>query len=156
LALLALAGCASMDPHVQEAKRLVRGDEPVISGTLEGGVWVVEDVNGGGVIDDARLDASFAEGKVSGRSGCNRYNGQWQQDGANIRIGPLMSTRMACAPALMTLEQKFLAALEAASLVSFDATGAAFLKAPDGRVLRMRRQAENAGPVPTPIEPNKL
>jgi heat shock protein HslJ len=140
LVLLVLAGCASIDPHVQEAKRLVRGDEPVIAGTLEGGVWLVEDVNGGGVIDDARLDASFADGKVAGRSGCNRYNGGWQQDGATIKVGPLMSTRMACAPALMTLEQKFLAALEAATTVSFDATGAAFLKAPDGRVLRLRRE----------------
>jgi heat shock protein HslJ len=137
LALL-LAGCAS-NPHVQEAKRLVRGEEPVITGTLAGGIWLVEDVNGGGVIDNAQLDASFADGKVSGRSGCNRYNGGWQQDGAAIKVGPLMSTRMACAPALMTLEQKFLATLEAATLVSFDATGAAFLKAPDGRVLRLRR-----------------
>jgi heat shock protein HslJ len=141
LALLALAGCASLDPHVQEAKRLVRGDEPVIAGTLEGGVWLVEDVNGGGVIDNARLDASFADGKVAGKSGCNRYNGGWQQDGATIKIGPLLSTRMACAPALMTLEQKFLSALEAATTVSFDATGAAFLKAPDGRVLRLRRES---------------
>jgi heat shock protein HslJ len=142
LVLLAIAGCASVDPQVQEAKRLVRGEEPVIAGTLEGGVWLVEDVNGGGVIDNARLDASFADGKVSGRSGCNRYNGGWQQDGATIKVGPLMSTRMACAPALMTLEQKFLAALEAATLVSFDATGAAFLKAPDGRVLRLRRESD--------------
>lgn len=141
LVLLALAGCASMDPHVQEAKRLVRGDEPVITGTLEGGVWLVEDVNGGGVIDNARLDASFADGKLSGRAGCNRYNGGWKQDGATIDIGPLMSTRMACAPALMMLEQKFLAVLEAATSVSFDATGAAFLKAPDGRLVKLRREA---------------
>lgn len=141
LALL-LGGCASVDPHVQEAKRLVRGDEPVISGSLDGGVWLVEDVNGGGVIDNARLDASFGEGRVSGRSGCNRYNGGWQQDGSKIDLGPLMTTRMACAPALMMLEQKFLAVLEAAALVSFDASGAAFLKAPDGRVVRLRRAAD--------------
>lgn len=141
LPALLLLGCASVDPHVQEAKRLVRGDEPVIAGALDGGPWLVEDVNGGGVIDNARLDISFADGKVSGRGGCNRFNGGWQQDGGKINLGPLMTTRMACAPALMMLEQKFLAALEAATMVSFDATGAAFLKAPDGRIVRLRREA---------------
>jgi heat shock protein HslJ len=146
LVLLAIAGCASVDPQVQEAKRLVQGREPVVAGTLEGGVWLVEDVNGGGVIDNARLDASFADGKVSGRSGCNRFNGGWQQDGATINLGPLMSTRMACAPALMALEQKFLAVLEAATLVSFDASGAAVLKAPDGRLVKMRRETAGASP----------
>lgn len=137
---LALAGCASVDPHVQEAKRLVRGDEPVISGTLTGGVWLVEDINGGGVIDNARLDISFADDGVSGRGGCNRFNGVWKQDGTKIAIGPLMTTRMACAPALMVLEQKYLAALEAATTVAFDASGAVFLKATDGRVIRLRRE----------------
>lgn len=139
LALLALAGCASIDPHVQEAKRLVRGDEPVVIGTLAGGTWLVEDLNGGGVIDDARLDLAFADGQLSGKSGCNNYRGAWQQDGSAIKLGPLMGTRMACAPALMVLEGKFLAALEAATFVTFDTTGAAFLKAPDGRIIKMRR-----------------
>lgn len=139
LVLLALAGCASIDPHVQEGKRLVRGEEPVVTGTLAGGTWLVEDVNGGGVIDNARLDLTFADGRVSGKSGCNNYSGAWQQDGSAIKLGPLMGTRKACPPALMVLEGKFLATLEAATLVTFDTTGAAFLKAPDGRIIKMRR-----------------
>jgi heat shock protein HslJ len=141
LALLALAGCAGTNAHLQEGKRLVRGGEPVIAGTLAGGPWLVEDVNGGGVIDAARLDLTFAENRVSGKSGCNSYGGAWRQDGATIKLGPLMGTRMACAPALMVLEGKFLAALEAATTVVFDKSGAALLKAPDGRVVTIRREA---------------
>ncbi len=89
---------------------------PVIAGSLEGGPWLVEDVNGGGVIDNARLEMTFDPGdqgtsRVSGRSGCNRFSGGWQQNGATITLGPIAGTRMACAPALMELESKFLATL---------------------------------------------
>ncbi|MBC7519998.1 MAG: META domain-containing protein [Sandarakinorhabdus sp.] len=142
LALLAMAGCASADPYVKEGKRLVQGIEPVIAGTLAGGPWLVEDINGGGVIDDARVDLAFAEGRVSGRSGCNRFSGDWQQAAQAIKLGPLMGTRMACAPAIMVMEAKFLAALEATTTVVFDNSGAALLKAPDGRVVKIRREAK--------------
>lgn len=145
LALLLLAGCASVDPHVQEAKRLVRGDEPVVAGTLEGGPWLVEDVNGGGVIDNARLEMTFGDGRVMGKAGCNSFGGGWQQDGASLKLGPLMATRKACAPALMTLEAKLLGAVEAATKVSFDATGAATLTAPDGRRVKIRRDQAGSG-----------
>lgn len=135
IAALLLAGCA-------REVAVVKGVEPVAAGSLAGGPWIVEDINGGGVIDNARIDISFDPGsrRVQGRSGCNRFGGGWQQDGATIRLGPLAGTRMMCPPALMDTEQKFLAALEAATLVSFDETGAAMLKSPDGRVVKLRRE----------------
>lgn len=144
-ALLLLGGCASVDPHVQEAKRLVRGNEPVVAGNLEGGPWLVEDVNGGGVIDNARLEMTFGDDRVTGKAGCNNFNGAWQQDGAAVRFGPLMITRKACPPALMMLEAKLLSALEAATTVAFDATGAATLTAPDGRRVKLRRDQTGSG-----------
>jgi heat shock protein HslJ len=58
-----------------------------------------------------------------------------------VKLGPLVGTRMACAPALMVMEGKFLAALSAATTVGFDKSGTALLKAPDGRVVRIRREA---------------
>lgn len=133
LALL-LAGCAS-------TVSLVKGVEPVISGTLDGGPWLVEDINGGGVIDNARLDISFADGTMSGRSGCNRFTGSFKQDGDRFSTGPVAVTRMACPPALMDMERKFLGTLAAATMVTFDATGAAVLKAADGRRIKIRRES---------------
>ena len=135
--VLALTACA-------KEVALVKGEMPVIAGTLEGGPWRVEDVNGGGVIDNARLEISFDPGDqntslVSGVSGCNRFSGRWQQNGAAVTLGPLAGTRMACAPALMDLEAKFLATLGAVTMVRYDTTGAAFLQAPDGRVIKLRR-----------------
>ena len=138
--LALLTGCARIDPYLKQVKPLVRGDVPVIAGTLAGGPWLVEDINGGGVIDNARLDLTFADGRVSGRSGCNSYSGPWQErDGATL-LGPIVSTQRGCAAALMMMEGKFIAVLEAARTVTFDETGAAFLKAPDGRVIRIRRE----------------
>ena len=49
---------------------------------------------------DAAPTASFAEdGTVSGNAGCNTYNGPWTQsdDRTDISVGPLATTRMACA-----------------------------------------------------------
>ncbi len=132
LAPMLLASCA-------REKALVRGVEPVIAGTLEGGPWLVEDINGGGIMDYARVDLNFADGGVSGLAGCNRYGGPFQQTGAVVTVGALVTTRKMCAPALMETERKFLGTLGAATGVRFDATGAAFLVAGDGRVLKIRR-----------------
>ena len=133
---LALGGCAR---ERQQAAALVRGDEPVIAGTLEGGPWGGEDINGGGIMDYARVDMTFADGAVSGLAGCNRYSGAFRQSGAAVTVGALATTRKLCAPALMETERKFLGALEAATKLRFDATGAAFLVAEDGRILKARR-----------------
>lgn len=139
-ASLSFAACGTTD-----VGRVVKGELPPLGGSLEGGPWLVEDVNGGGVIDNARLEMTFDPGdqnssRVSGRSGCNRFSGSWQQTGAAVKFGPLASTRMACPPALMDLERKFLATLAAVTTLSFDTTGAALLKAPDGQAIKIRRE----------------
>jgi len=137
---LLLGACSTTD-----VGRVMKGDPPPLSGSLEGGPWLVEDVNGGGVIDNARLEISFDPGdqgtsRVSGLSGCNRFSGTWAQTGTSVSFGPLASTRMACAPALMDLEGKFLKTLEAVRRLSFDQTGAATLTSPDGQVIKLRRE----------------
>lgn len=136
--LLALSGCA------KEAA-LVKGDMPALGGSLEGGPWLVEDLNGGGIPDGVRVDATFEPGDhntsvVFGASGCNRFRGGWQQTGATVKFGPLAGTMMMCEPPKMDTERKFLQTMEAVTTVSFDATGAALLKAPDGRAIKLRRE----------------
>ena len=138
-----LAGCA------KEAA-LVKGVMPALGGSLEGGPWLVEDLNGGGIPDGIpdgmRADLTFEPGDrntsvVFGTGGCNRVRGGWQQKGSTIKLGPLASTMMACeSSAKMEFESKFLKTLEAVTIVSFDATGAALLKADDGRAIKLRRE----------------
>lgn len=51
-------------------------------------------------------------GEVSGAGPCNRLTGQYQADGAQLRLGPLGSTKMACAEG-QEQENALTAALEA-------------------------------------------
>jgi len=88
--------------------------------TLAGTAWSVTGVNNGkqavvGIITGTELTLQFgADGKLQGSGGCNRFNGSFSEQGRSLRIGPLASTRMACAePAgRMAQEAQFLAALE--------------------------------------------
>ncbi|MFE0013280.1 YbaY family lipoprotein [Mesorhizobium sp. NPDC059054] len=76
------------------------------------GEWLAEDINGRGVIDNLQTTLKIdANGAVSGKGGCNGYGGSAKITGNRIRFGSLMSTQMACAPAIMNQESKFHAAL---------------------------------------------
>ena len=61
------------------------------------------------------------DGSVSGSSGCNRFNGRFEEGSelGSISSGPFMSTRMACEPEIMDLEQLFLQRLGSATGFSF-------------------------------------
>ena len=74
----------------------------------------------------------FKESDVAGQGGCNRFGGRYTFDGNALKIGPLVSTRMACEPQVMDAEQAWFRLLESASaaeatltkLVLKDKTGA--------------------------------
>jgi putative lipoprotein len=78
------------------------------------GHWLAEDIRGGGVIDNLQSVLEISgNGAVSGSGGCNRLHGQATISGASLSFGAIASTRMACPPAVMDQESKFLSALEA-------------------------------------------
>ena len=80
--------------------------------------------------------------RLSGTAGCNRFSGNWKQDGATLKLGPMAATRMACPPPAMDIEQRVVALLEAANSVTYTADGAAILATPDGRKLTLRKAAQ--------------
>ena len=59
----------------------------------------------------ARFVQFRADGVVGGSSGCNRFTGAYNQNGDELTLGPLASTRMACPPGVMEREQQFLTML---------------------------------------------
>ncbi|HSV57975.1 MAG TPA: META domain-containing protein [Variovorax sp.] len=100
----AVAGCSS-----------VSLDQPIESRT-----WRLASIDAQPVIpsQDPRQSAQvmFDGGtkRVSGSGGCNRISGSYQRTGAQLKIGPLASTRMACQDAGRgQLEARFMAALQA-------------------------------------------
>jgi len=100
--------------------------------------WLAEDIEGGGVIDNAQSTLKFDPGgKISGRGACNSYFGKATVEGSAVRFGEIGSTFMACAPAVMDQEKKLFAALAKTSSYRIDRDGKLFLMDAQGRdVLR--------------------
>lgn len=112
---LALAGCSTMGEKTSAAPALV------------GPVWVLENLDGKGIVDSSRADATFtADGKVFGRASCNRYTGGYTKtaEGIEISFTPMAMTRMACPPALMEQEDRFARLMQGARKLSFTRDGA--------------------------------
>lgn len=119
LAGVVMSACATAPPPPPHGG----GGPP--SAPLVGTEWRLEDLLGGGVIDNSNITLKLAaDGSAAGSGGCNRYFGTWKQAGGKLTMGQMGATRMACAPALMNQEDKFLKALEGDSAYAFSADGA--------------------------------
>ena len=124
----AFAGCSLMQPDSVSTPKV----------DLVGGAWVAEDIDGRGAVYEGKSTLTFAnDRKVSGHGGCNQYGGTVELKGASLIVSQLASTKMACEPALMDQETRFMAALQAArsykmsgdnKLILSDATGTPRLK----------------------------
>ena len=108
------------------------GGEPV--DLLAGREWVVEDLDGGGIIDRSRVTLVFdaAERRIHGRASCNSYNGGFVLTGEGLSFGDVAATMMACPEALMNQERRFFRILGGVSRFDLDATGALLLAGDDG------------------------
>jgi heat shock protein HslJ len=107
---------------------------------LQGAAWMVEDVNGTGVVAQPRMTLAFGpDGRVAGRAACNSYTGQYALTGEGITISKTATTRMACAPALMTEEGLFLDVLGNVVRFAIGQDGALILHTRDRRTITARR-----------------
>lgn len=128
---LVVAGCASKPPAAPEPSIV--------------GLWQAQEIAGTAVPADVRITLSlYGDGRAVGRAGCNNYTAKYQRAGDAIAFTPPISTKMACAPELMTLEQSFLGTLVAATRVERRPDGTLALTADSGAQLLFRRQ-EAAG-----------
>lgn len=89
--------------------------EPAVEAGLEGTSWgLVSYGSDEPVPDGIEITAEFAEGRMAGRSACNRYTGPVEIDAAagTLVAGALVSTKMACPPPQMESECRYLGALQ--------------------------------------------
>ena len=120
---------------------MVMVDRPTARGeALIGKAWMVESINGGGVIDSSNVTITFAEGgKVSGSGGCNFYSGNFEATDSAINIlGGIALTQKACAPALMQQDQRLLTVLQQAQSYSVS-DGLLTIVTKNGRTITARR-----------------
>ena len=85
--------------------------------TLAGREWVLRKLsNEEAVPAEPEMTLVFEDSSVQGSSGCNTFRGSVEagEPATSFAVGPLAGTRMACPPEIMDLEQRYLAALQAA------------------------------------------
>lgn len=61
---------------------------------------------------DAEVTLAFQGGRAGGKSACNRYSSPVTIGDDTLTFGQTVSTRMACSPPLMEIEERFQRALE--------------------------------------------
>lgn len=105
---------------------------------FRGAEWVVEDIAGGGIIDRSRVTLRFmGDNRVGGSASCNRFSGSYELTGeGGMTFDYLAVTRMACAPALMNQEDRFLQVLNRISSAKIGRNGELLLTTPDGDTLK--------------------
>lgn len=114
------------------------GGEP--ASLLRGAEWRVEDIGGTGIVEGSRVTLRFGDdGRVAGTASCNRYSGAYELTAEGLTLGRMVTTKMACAPALMQQEQRFLGLLAQVRRFEIAADGALALVAGDGRRIVARR-----------------
>jgi heat shock protein HslJ len=90
----------------------------------DGAIWLVEDIMGRGVIDNAQTTLRIEpDGTASGSTGCNPFHGKATFAKNRIRFGHMAVTLRACPPALADQERKFLDALGKTRAARLDERG---------------------------------
>jgi len=100
--LLLLTACSTVSPHA-------------VSPRLAGTAWILVelDVQQLQLPDETRAPMiAFADGKVHGSDGCNRFQGSYQEQDGHLTFGPLAATRRACLGPVADVEQGFNRALQ--------------------------------------------
>jgi heat shock protein HslJ len=107
---------------------------------IAGKDWRAIDVNGLPLAGERLLTLRLDGGRASGNSGCNSFTASYEFTGGDrLDFGPIASTRMACEPAVMEQETRFLSILDAATSYSRYGSGQLSVIAPDGRAIRFAR-----------------
>lgn len=109
-----------------QGDQLVEGEIQVTGklslAALEGTEWVLTHMNRNQAVPEiAEVTLGFGDGRIAGKSACNRYSAGIE-DGDNagdIKIGQSMSTMMACPDELMKVEREYLDALAHITSFSF-------------------------------------
>jgi putative lipoprotein len=111
-----------------------------VTAQLDGTEWRVEDVAGGGVLDDVRPTLEFRDGRLAGRASVNRYHGGYSIDGDRLVVGPVAATLMAGPEPAMEQERRWLRAIGQPSVVRAGEGGTVlYLDHEDGTTSRLVR-----------------
>jgi heat shock protein HslJ len=101
-------------------------------------------------LEGTELTAVFGLARVGGSSGCNTYDGPYTTNGTVAAIGPLATTRMACADDVMAQETAFLAALQGVGRIQRGAQTVQLQDLSGGTLVNLRRPSPAVEASPSP------
>lgn len=100
------------------------------------GNWRVQTIAGRPVLRGTTVTVSFDDGRVTGNSGCNRFNGRFTLERGRLNAGPLITTRRACVGRFQNAQERDLLALLGERLsVSRNRNGKLVMTGARGRTL---------------------
>ncbi|WP_428423627.1 META domain-containing protein [Methylibium sp.] len=100
------------------------------------GEWRIEQARSEPLLDRSAARLNFGpDGQLSGNGSCNVLRGRYSLVGNALELGPVVTTRRACATAAMEQEDRVLTALERAVVARVPPTGYLTLFDADGAVL---------------------
>jgi heat shock protein HslJ len=117
LNLLLLCSCASSNKTTANPPKTSASTQISLNGTE----WVLADLADTPALPGGKASLAFPEaGRVAGNGSCNRFTGTVTITGDQLKMGPLASTRMACADnAVNQQEGTYFKALDAANRYSY-------------------------------------
>ena len=112
------------------------GSQPAVAADAVLGPWRIEQARSEPIIDKRRARIDFgADGRLSGHTSCNTMTGRYTLEGQVLKVGPVATTRMACAQLQLEQEDRILTALELAVSARVRDDGLLELRDADGRGL---------------------
>lgn len=104
------------------------------------GDWRVEALDDAAAASGSTVSMRFgADSRLSGRGPCNRYQTAYKADGQSLTIAAPATTRMACPPAVMRQETRFLSLLASVRRSSVAGDTLSLYSEDGGPALRARR-----------------
>lgn len=102
--LLLAAGCGEGEEQAAQGPSALEAQPWVLHAGLDVPGW-----------EEVAPSAIFADGRLAGSTGCNRYSTSYAVDGDALELEQLVSTKIACIEPAGAVEQAFLAAMERVS-----------------------------------------
>ena len=114
---LLVTSCASSKKPAANPPTAASGTQISLPGTE----WVLADLAGTPALPAGKATLAFPEaGRVAGNGSCNRFTGAAAIAGDHLKMGPLASTRMACADDTVNQQEAtYFKALDAATRYSY-------------------------------------
>lgn len=99
------------------------GGRPLPPESLKDTSWSILTIGQAPVLEHITTEIRFADGRVSGNVGCNRFNGPYSVSGNKVRIGNVALTKMMCPENQAAQENQFLELLKAPLTKRFTVEG---------------------------------